>query len=244
MDATWRTSPDERPETNSNSRTEYFPRSVTWISRRRIGTRASLDTLHALRPARAMAFNGLSLGGFTMGAVDGPTKMDVSLDDIIKQVRAAVGPRSPRLPRDNFASARTLTFESSHPEHAPRARRRPRRRRKPPPRKRRRWRCVFERAIRPRRPGEPLRVRIDRANAHLPNRIRARRDSRVPASDARPSRPDPTRPASRRPRRRLPRNPRRRRRTPSLPRRRRRRSRRPRPSPRTSAAPCWPRSAG
>ena len=129
-----------------------------------------------------------------MGAVDGPTKMDVSLDDIIKQVRAAVGPRSLRLPRDNFASARTLTFESSHPEHAPRARRRPGRRRKPPPRKRRRRRCVFERAIRPRRPGDSFRVRIDRANAHLPNRIRARRDSRVPASDARPSRPDPTRP--------------------------------------------------
>ena len=72
-------------------------------SRGRIGTRASLvdaRTLHALRPARAMAFDGLSLGGFTMGAVDAPTKMDVSLDDIIKQVRAAAGPRFPRLARD------------------------------------------------------------------------------------------------------------------------------------------------
>ena len=73
------------------------------VSRGRIGTRASLvdaRTLHALRPARAMAFDGLSLGGFTMGAVDAPTKMDVSLDDIIKQVRAAAGPRFPRLARD------------------------------------------------------------------------------------------------------------------------------------------------
>ena len=110
-----------------------------------------------------------------------------------------------------FASARTLTFESSHPEPPPRARRRRGRRRKPPPRKRRSRRCVYARVIRPRRPSDPFRIRIDRANAHLPNRTRARRDS----ESSRLTRvlPDPTRHVSslsRRPRRRPPRKPRRR----------------------------------
>ena len=36
--------------------------------------------------ASKMAFNGFPFGGFTMGAT-GPDGMDVSLDDMIKQVR-------------------------------------------------------------------------------------------------------------------------------------------------------------
>ena len=56
---------------------------------RQIGTRPSLRT-RTLGPdcsVKKMSLASLALGGFTMGATDGGVaKMDVSLDDIIKQV--------------------------------------------------------------------------------------------------------------------------------------------------------------
>jgi hypothetical protein len=44
-----------------------------------------------------MAFNGFPFGGFTMGAT-GPPGMDLSLDDMIKQVRL---PFSAPVPRED-----------------------------------------------------------------------------------------------------------------------------------------------
>lgn len=43
-----------------------------------------------------MALEGMALGGFNMGAVDAPTKMDISLDDMIKRV-SAHSPGAPRI---------------------------------------------------------------------------------------------------------------------------------------------------
>jgi len=48
--------------------------------------------------ASKMAFNGFPFGGFTMGAT-GPPGMDLSLDDMIKQVRLPFSAPVPR--KDN-----------------------------------------------------------------------------------------------------------------------------------------------
>ena len=50
------------------------------------------------RVASKMAFNGFPFGGFTMGAT-GPPGMDLSLDDMIKQVRLPFSAPVPR--KDN-----------------------------------------------------------------------------------------------------------------------------------------------